>query len=408
MKRIHGQVLVAAIGAAIVISPLAMLHAADPSVPSQAAPVATHDPAGLAQSAIDKGLAFLKSQQQPDGSWQGENDPPAMTAIALRAFVGAHHFNAEDPFIKKGFDKLLTYQKDDGSISSDVLATYNTAIAISALAKSNDPAYKKAVDKAVAYLRSIEWTDKIEGVANQSKKVDPKDPNYGGWGYGKRSRADLSNAQMAIEALHDAGLKPGDPAYAAAITFISRAQNRSESNDQAWASDDGGFIYTPASGGLSNAGEYTGPNGQRMLRSYGSMTYAGLKSMMYAGLTKDDPRVKAAWEWIRHNWTVDQNPGIQYADPKDPKAVDYGLYYYYHTLARAMRAYGEPVITDTKGNKHDWRAEFVEKLAGEQQADGSYHGVQKWMENRPQLSTSFAVLSLEEAADDMREHPVKK
>lgn len=408
MKAIKTRTIIALAAAAFLALPTLSLRAADAPIPGQAAPDVTHDPAALAQASIDKGLAFLRSQQKPDGSWQGEDDPPAMTAIALRAFVGSRKFNAQDPFIKKGFDKLLTYQKADGSISSDVLATYNTAIAISALAKSNDPAYKTAVDKAVAYLRSIEWTDKIEGVPNQSKKVSPKDPNYGGWGYGKRSRADLSNAQMAIEALHDAGLKPGDPAYAAAIQFISRAQNRSESNDQAWASDDGGFVYTPASGGLSVAGSYTGPNGQRMLRSYGSMTYAGLKSMMYAGLTKQDPRVKAAWEWIRHNWTLEQNPGIRFADPNNPQAPDYGLFYYYHTLARAMRAYGEPVITDSKGNKHDWRVELIEKLAGEQKPDGSFQGVQKWMENRPQLSTSFAVLSIEEAADDLKDHPAKK
>ena len=66
----------------------------------------------------------------------------------------------------------------------------------------------------------------------QSRKVDSSDPNYGGWGYSKKGRADLSNAQMAIEALHDAGLKPGDPAFDAALKFISRTQNNSETNDQ--------------------------------------------------------------------------------------------------------------------------------------------------------------------------------
>ena len=67
------------------------------------------------------------------------------------------------------------------------------------------------------------------------------------------------------------------------------------------------------------------------------MTYAGLKSMIYAGLTKDDPRVKAAMEWIGKNWTLDENPGMQYADPSDPASAQSGLYYYYHTLARALR-----------------------------------------------------------------------
>ena len=287
--------------------------------------------------------------------------------------------------MKKGLDKLITFQKEDGSISSDVLATYNTAITCSTLALSNDPKYKAAGEKAVGYLKSIQWTDKIEGVKGFNKKVDPSDPNYGGWGYTHEGRADLSNAQFAIEALHDAGLKPGDPSFDAALKFISRTQNNSETNDQKWAGDDGGFVYTPAAGGVSEVrGEAAvGPNGQKIVRSYGSMTYAGLKSMIYAGLTKDDPRVKAAWKWICNNWNLDINPGMQFGiTEKDPKAAEQGLFYYYHTLARALHAYGEPVITDSKGNKHDWRVELIAVLAKQQSADGHWSGVQR-LHGRP-------------------------
>ena len=39
------------------------------------------------------------------------------------------------------------------------------------------------------------------------------------------------------------------------------------------------------------------------------MTYAGLKSFLYAGVSKDDPRVKAAVEWVRKHYTVTENPG---------------------------------------------------------------------------------------------------
>ena len=363
------------------------------------------DPAALAQGEIDKGLAFLKSSQMSDGSWQKEGEPPALTAIALRAFVGSPA-HAHDPAVERGFEKLLTFQKEDGSISSDVLATYNTAIACSAFAKLDDAKYKQATERAVAYLRSIEWTDKIEGVKDQNRKVDPNDPNYGGWGYGRgKGRADLSNAQMAIEALHDAGLKPGDPAFDAALKFVTRAQNNSETNDQKWASDDGGFVYIPGEGGKSETGDDVGPNGQRIVRSYGSMTYAGLKSMIYCGLTKEDPRVKAAWSWIRKNWTLEINPGMQFSNANDPRAAESGLYYYYHTLSRALSAYGEPTVTDAKGTAHDWRVELLEQLAKEQQPDGSFHGTQRWMESRPGLATAFAVLAAEEALADLKNHP---
>ncbi len=91
-----------------------------------------------------------------------------------------------------------------------------------------------------------------------------------------------------IEALRETGLPADDPALQKALVFVSRCQNlKSEFNDRPWAGkvDDGGFIYTAANGGTSVAGK-TDDGG---LRSYASMTYAGLKSMIHAGLTAGRP-----------------------------------------------------------------------------------------------------------------------
>ena len=82
------------------------------------------------------------------------------------------------------------------------------------------------------------------------------------------------------------------------------------------------------------------------------MTYAGLKSFLYAGVGKDDKRVKAAVEWIKKNYTVTENPGQK----------DAGLFYYYHTFAKAMDALGEDPFTDAKGTKHNWRLELFDEL----------------------------------------------
>ena len=104
--------------------------------------------------------------------------------------------------------------------------------------------------------------------------------------------------------------------------------------------NDGGFYYTIAAGGSSQAGET--PDGG--LRSYGSMSYAGLKSMIFAGVKKDDPRVKAAHEWITKHYTLDENPGM---------GGD-GLYYYYHTFAKALAALSNDQLVDADGKSHDW------------------------------------------------------
>ena len=406
MKLMKDRIVVCALAVGLAGAP-AVSFADSSSSGTAQTPVAVRNPAAQAQAMIDRGLEFLKKSQQPDGSWQQKDDAPALTALVIKAFVQDHAYHASDPFLKKAIAKLLSYQKDDGSISDEMLATYNTAIAISALAEAKDAQYAPAEQKALGYLRELQWTDKIQGVP-PNMKVDESNPNYGGFGYTKKGKkADGSNMQIALDALHDAGLKPDDPAYQAALKFASRMQNASETNDEKFAGDDGGFIYSPADGGSSKAGEYVAPDGRKMFRSYGSMTYAGLKSMIYAGLTHDDPRVKAAWNWITHNWTLDENPGIRYGDPNNPKGGDDGLFYYYHTLARALHAYGEPVITDSKGAKHDWRIELSSKLAGMQQPDGHWEGLQKWMENKPVLSTAYAILALQEAQEDLKDRPGK-
>lgn len=355
------------------------------------------------QATIDKALAYLKSAQKPDHGWQSAQDPPGITAIVLRAFVEDQQYHAGDPFLKSGFDKLLSYQLADGGIYNQMLAVYNTAISISALGVANDPAYRQNIARAVGFLRTQQWSDKIEGVAKDLHVDSDKDKRYGGFGYGRSARPDLSNTQMALDALHDAGVKPDDPAFAAAMKFVSRCQNFSETNDQPWAGNDGGFIYTPAGDGSSAAGEYMFA-GHRMLRSYGSMTYAGLKSMIYAGLSHDDPRVKAAWGWISSNFTVDENPGMSAMGPEYAQG---GLYYYFYTMGRALRAYGQPVIVDPQGNRHDWRAALIAKCAQLQRPDGSFVGQRKWMESNPILVTAYTVMALEDARADLREHPAQ-
>lgn len=385
---------------------ITMLHAAPPA----GAPTAMIS-AQAASANLDKqvaqGLAYLQKNQQADGGWQAANEPPAITSIVVKAFVQDPHFKGSDAFLDKALAKIVSYQKEDGSISDDRLATYNTAISISALAESKQEQYKPALVKALGFLRDAQFIDKVDGVP-AAMKVDATNPAYGGFGYGQKGKnSDLSNTQTALDALKDAGLKQDDPAFVACQKFLTRVQNNSETNDQKWAADDGGFIYTTGDGGSSKALDYTTPDGKVVHRSYGSMTYAGLKSMIYAGISKDDPRVKAAWKWITNNWSLDDNPGIKFGDAKNPKGSTDGLFYYYHTLARALHAYREPVITDAQGNKHDWRVELIQKLSEQQQPDGSWTGQQKWMENKPILSTAYAVLALQEVQEDLKARPAK-
>ena len=134
--------------------------------------------------------------------------------------------------------------------------------------------------------------------------TDEESVYFGGIGYGSRQDVkDLSNLNIAIQALKESG-SDDQEVWDKAIKFLENTQNRSESNDQSWAGNDGGFIYSPD--GESKAG--TDAAGSP--RSYASMTYAGLLSFIYANVDKNDERVKAAFEWIKEHFTLEENYGM--------------------------------------------------------------------------------------------------
>ncbi|MCP3905093.1 MAG: terpene cyclase/mutase family protein [Planctomycetes bacterium] len=313
----------------------------------------------------------------------------AVTALAVKALIQADAGAIETPAVRRGLRCILDAAGSDGAFGSGAMTNYVTATVVSALSNVDEFRDTERLQASVRWLQRAQWDD-TEGVS-------PNQDWYGGAGYGRRGRPDLSNTQMTLEALYDAGLSPSEPAFQRALTFLSRTQNLRSTNAAAWASNDGGFVYTPAGNGESMASEYAGegrygeqmPEGSpRSLRSYGSMTYAGFKSMLYAGLSPDDERVRAAYEWIRRHWTFEENPGLG----------GQGLYYYYHSMARALRVGQQHAVIDTDGARHNWREELIDALVTRQQSDGSWvNHEERWLEGEPALVTAYALLALEEA-----------
>ena len=330
-----------------------------------------------AERLIDRAVRFLKTTARADDGSYSREKGPGVTALVVVGLLRCERFGPDDPFIRDSLKVLESFVKPDGGIYDKYLRNYNTAIGVMALAEANrDGRYDQTIRRAQAFLKGLQW-----GVG---PKAAPSNPAYGGGGYGRHRRPDLSNTQIMLDGLRASGLSPDDPAWQRALVFISRCQNlKSEYNDQAWAGlvNDGGFIYTPVGGGESKGGRTA--NGG--LRSYGSMTYAGLKSYVYAGLTAADPRVKSALGWIRNHYTLDRNPGLGVQ----------GLYYYYHTLAKTLFVLGLDEIVDARGVRHDWRAELVAKLADHQQKDGSWiNRAHRWYEDDPALVTGYSLMAL--------------
>lgn len=329
--------------------------------------------AEIAEQAIE----FLESTQATDGSWSSDKGL-GVTALAATALL-AHGRDVDEPSVARAIAYITRFVQPTGGIHhpATLYRNYETCLAILCLEAANrEGKYDLQIDRAKDFVKGIQW-DAEEG-------YDQSNPGYGGAGYGKHNRPDLSNTQFLVDALHATGVDGADPAMQRALEFVSRCQNyESEHNKTKFPAlnPDGGFYYTVAAGGSSQAG--TLPNGG--LRSYGSMTYAGLKSMIYAGLDSDDPRVAAALRWIEQHYTLEENPGMGAA----------GLYYYYHTFAKALAAIGQETIVDRQGNSHAWRPELVETLAREQQDDGSWvNQHDRWYEGDPNLVTAYALLAL--------------
>jgi len=340
-------------------------------------------------AAIGRGLAFLKAAQDERGGWTAAYGP-AVTAIVAQAFVQSPEYGPQHAAVRRAVAYVLTFVQPDGGIyqPEQNLGNYQTSVALMMLASLDDPAHKERVAAAQRFLAKLQY--------DEPESVDAGNPWYGGSGYKENKRPDLSNTQMMLEALHQSGLPASDPTYQKALKFISRCQMSSETNDQPFARGgpgDGGFIYSPANGGESKA-ETEVVEGRTRLRSYGSMTYAGFKSMLYANVDRQDTRVRAALEWIRRHWTLDSNPNMPGERSHE------GLYYYYHVFARAMRAWGQPVITDERDVPHHWRIELCRKLLSLQNRDGSWVNTKdRWLEGDPNYITALSVLTLQEAVD---------
>jgi squalene-hopene/tetraprenyl-beta-curcumene cyclase len=335
--------------------------------------------------AIDRGLEWLQKHQHTNGYWSTA-DHPAVTALALVAFKGdpqSRYKDAEPRWMRKGFDYLLSCVQPDGGIHRTNLVTYNTSIAMLALLAAEKPAYDPIIRKARAYL-----------VGLQGKSDDVFD---GGIGYGsKYQHSDMGNTLQALEALyHSRHLARKDEAspepdldWQAAIKFLQNCQNLPGVNTQSWVSTDskdkGGFVYYP---GHSMAGGVTNQQtGRVALRSYGSISYGGLLSYIYARMKRDDPRVLAVYDWLKRNYTLDENPAMGAQ----------GLYYYYHTMAKALSLYSVDQVELADGRKIDWRKDLAMRLINLQQKDGSWMNDNgRWWERDPALVTAYAVLTLE-------------
>ncbi len=331
-------------------------------------------------AAYEKGADYLRKTQREDGSWGFEKYAAGITGLNVNALALAPAAIREKnkDLIEKGVRYLLSKARPNGAIvvEEGMAENYQTAIAAVALIKLDREKYKDVIDAAVKYAKGIQGGD-------------PSDTaRFGAMGYGSdKTKGDIMNTTHAIELLSEAGLSKDSEEFKRALVFLGRTQNLSEyAEEGVHVADDGGAIYrsTRDARDASKAGVIKLPDGTEVPRSYGGATYALLKSLLFMGMEKDHPRVRAAYGWIAKNYSVKEHPemGAQ------------GLFYYYYTMSRTLELWGTPTIV-RDGVEHNWAKELAEQLVSLQQDDGSWSNKQdRWQEGDPTLVTGYVLLLL--------------
>ncbi len=365
------------------ILPWALLGVIVVGTSSLVAAQSTNSPALPADKAkqrtelVQRGVEYLSKQgQAADGTFSLQAGP-GVTALVLTSML-RNDIQLDHPALQKGLKALEGFVKPDGGIyGNGRLKNYETCVSVLCFSEANkvakDGRYNKLLKDAQAYLKSLQV-------------ADAEVPEYGGVGYAGKGRPDLSNTAYLLEALQALDTSANDPAVQRALIFVSRCQNlKSEHNDNPLVAkvNDGGFFYTlPNEKDLESSDRNANVGG---LRSYGSMTYSGLKSMIYAGLGKDDKRVQAATQWLSKHYTLAENPGMGKA----------GLFYYFHTFAAALQATGKNEFQDNEGKTHAWKVELIDALAALQGSDGAWkNDNRQWFEDDKNLATAFALMAL--------------
>jgi squalene-hopene/tetraprenyl-beta-curcumene cyclase len=273
------------------------------------------------------GIAYLLQQQEDSGGWLTQTGP-GVTALTLRALLQNGQPLDSAP-VRRALDYIQSTHRQDGGFYVDGQPSYNTAIVLSTLAQIPGDRYRHQIDQGRAFLATLQRPTTTGGFYATTAKP-------------------LAIPEFALP-------EPKPVTDSKKITIRSPGDRTDDA----------------------------------FLTRRNQLTYAQFKSLLYAGLTPDDPRVRAMLFEAQADFSLRSNP--LYGQP-------HGQFYYYYVLSKTLRASGQDTLIDAAGTCHNWRSEIAARLIALQSSDGSWINDQSdyWLENNPVLVTTYCVLSLEE------------
>lgn len=287
--------------------------------------------------AIDRGITYLKAQQNDDGTWR---DPPGypggITALCSLALLESG-VTADDDALQRSLSQLRKLHPE---------VTYVAALTTLVICAAEPERDQRLIQRQAKWL------------ADHQKQAGAM---TGAWGY-PQADGDNSNTGFALLALYQADrvdVHVEKDVWRRALAYWTSTQN-----------PNGSWGYKPTTPGT------------------GSMTCQGLICVAEASEVLDQhgpdqpgPRaIERASQWLGRNFSVQTNPGA---------GAQSWLLYYLHVLNRAGR-----LTARQKFGDHDWFAEGAKSLLESQAVKGGYWKRAGHAENDPVIATSLALLFL--------------
>jgi len=296
----------------------------------------------LSEAAVSRGLRWLASVQNANGSWSladykrdrdSNRGDMAATALALLPFLGAgqtHEYGLYKNHVAAGLKWLIDHQKANGELMYGIntnAAIYAhgqaSIVLVEALAMTGDERFREPAQKAIDYIQAFQH-------------------KHGGWRYRAQESGDTSVLGWQLMALQSArgsntGLRVDQATLKLADQYLDMASRPYQSSRYKTAPTGTLYRYQP-----------------RERKPKEAMTAEGLLCRMYLGWKRDDARLLYGVNWL-----------IDHALP-DGRDRTHNLYYYYYAT-QVMHHFG---------GRHweTWNNHLRDLLVVKQQRKGKYSG----------------------------------
>lgn len=288
------------------------------------------------EKSIERGVRYLLSLQQPDGSWLGPDwnlYPVGMTALGAYTLMHCG-LRRDHPAVATALSFVARH---------DPIRTYDMGCVLMALKEAGEPFPRERV-KAIA-----------KRLLDATGNGDKDNPAFWGYPFGhgypndRSNHFDLSNTQYALLGLR------------AAAAMGERIPNsvfeRIAKDVLAQQGDYGSFAYKP---GSNPSASMVAAGMTCLLVCRDELAKAkgfdGIVKRIEGGLAKGE-------EWFRSNWSLDENLEV----PRVANPNHRWYYYYVYGLERVGSIWGRRQIAG-----HDWYAEGAEAILKRQGSKGEW------------------------------------